>query len=180
MTGGVGLPNDDPSCYARLEVGGSRASKGVRGSTTPGSEFVIDTLVIGPGAHVSLVDLSDNGNRLECPSGKIIDESLTVNHLVFEDEARRLNTSGLNFSYQQLDGLKSQIITLAPEPVDFDADGDVDLIDVQHFLNCLPMTPLDYGCRVFDANGDDLLGAGEFQELLDVFTGPLVCPNTAP
>jgi hypothetical protein len=92
LTGGVGLPDDDPSGYAQLEVGGTDLGDdpdthvgNVAGFT---DNFDLSTLSVGPGAHVRLTDVVNNGNRggVGGPS-----EALYVDTLSFADGAGRLH-----------------------------------------------------------------------------------------
>jgi hypothetical protein len=64
-------------------------------------------LVIGPGAHVNLVDLIDNGNR-NGPAGP--PEALYVGRLSFADPDSLLNLNGLHLYYDQLLGSPTQLL----------------------------------------------------------------------
>jgi len=96
MNGGVGASMMVLDDWACLEVGGS--DLGIDPSTHTGdpngfvNNFDLSTLVIGPGAHVLLADLFDNGNR----GGMWFDEALYVDTLVFADAEGVLNLNGLH------------------------------------------------------------------------------------
>ncbi len=76
------------------------------------NNFQIPRVVVGPGAHVQLADVIDNGNR-NGPGGA--DEALYVRTLEFADADGRLALNGLPLYYQNLIGDASQIIAV-PEP----------------------------------------------------------------
>ncbi len=96
MNGGVGASMMVLDDWACLEVGGT--DLGIDPNTYTGDpngffdNFDLSTLVIGPGSHVLLTDLFDNGNR----GGMWFDEALYVDTLVFADAQGILNLNGLH------------------------------------------------------------------------------------
>ena len=55
---------------------------------------------------------------------------------------------------------------------DFDADGDVDLVDFAAFQGCFDSTPMATGCVPGDMNGDDAIDLNDFEDFLAVMFGP--------
>lgn len=109
MTGGVGAAVGDWSHWASMEIGG----KDLGNAASDGfvDNFDLTELRIGPGAHVYLADLIDNGGRVSGP------EAIYVDTLRFADGAGQLDLNGLHIYYKNLIGSEAQIITAAvPEP----------------------------------------------------------------
>lgn len=126
ITGGT-----QPGSGTTLEIGGVD-----RGADPSGwiDNFQLDTLEIGPGACVSLVNQNDN-------SGSPL-EALYVRELRFSDQSARLNTNGLPFYYVSLSGGDaSQIVNFpggqgcASCPGDIDGDSTVALTDLTTLLS---------------------------------------------
>ncbi len=121
LTGGVGLPDDDSTDYASLEVGGQDiGTNPVDHVGDPAgflNDFNIPELVIGPDAHVSLIDHADNGNRVDAGYG--LSEALYVDVLRFDDAQGRLNLDGLHLYYNTLYGSLDQIVDLPLNQVTF-------------------------------------------------------------
>lgn len=111
MNGGVGASPASPDGWASLEVGGSDLgtdpANHVGAPAGFGNNFELAELVIGPGAHVSLVDALDNGNR---GASHGFPEALYVNTLTFADGAGQLNLNGLHLYFNTLNGSASQIV----------------------------------------------------------------------
>jgi len=111
MTGGVGAQTGQWENWGRLEVGGT--DLGTDSDNHQGDplgfdmNFDLSILRIGPGAHVYLEDLIDNGNR-NGPFGP--NESLYVDVLEFADSAGLLNLNGLHLYFGSLVGDPAQII----------------------------------------------------------------------
>jgi len=65
---------------------------------------------------------------------------------------------------------------------DHEPDGDVDLVDLEVFVNCLtgPVDPLSPGCEVFDENSDSHVDLYDFRGFQTAFTGapPAVITKT--
>jgi hypothetical protein len=55
---------------------------------------------------------------------------------------------------------------------DFDADGDVDLMDVAAFQNCLPQAAAQLECVPADANADSFINLSDAAAVPGVQTGP--------
>jgi hypothetical protein len=113
MDGGTAATAGSNTGWATLELGQKD-----NGPAGPGYDigFSIPALEIGPGAHVLLTDLLDNGNR-GGPAGT--PESLYVDQLSFDDPSAQVDLHGLHLYYRQLTaGSASQIIDSAsvPEP----------------------------------------------------------------
>lgn len=104
MLGGV------PGDCVNLEVGGVDVGTNPQGWV---NNFHVDRLLIGPGAHVQLVDEFDNSPGLG-------DEALYVNTLEFADPTGVLALNGLQIYYATLIGNVSQVRpdcrALAPMP----------------------------------------------------------------
>ncbi len=76
--------------------------------------YVVPHLILGPGAHVSLADQADNGNRGD-PGGAA--EALYVDTVTFLDGTSRLNLNGLHLYYAAINGSPTQILDdPLPEP----------------------------------------------------------------
>ncbi len=121
MTGGVGIDWHNPDQWIGLEVAG--LDDGATAWQPPGwvnapidadPGFFLDTLVIGPGAHIKLEDLIDNQHR-GGPAGQA--EALYVYNLQFEDAQGQLWLNDLHLYYNNLVGGTSQIVAgEVPEP----------------------------------------------------------------
>lgn len=174
VSGGTGLPSDDPTGYARLEVAGTDRGHDPEGHVGNPKGFVWNfahpELIIGPGAHVSLVDREDNGNRIDHGFGR--DEALFVNRLTFSDGAGRLNVNGLHLYYEKLAGAPDQVIDLPAPLGDDDADGDTDLWDFAALQNCFATFPLDHRCRTFDYDDNSNVDHLDHKSFVDGITGP--------
>ena len=110
------------------------------------NNFEFWQLVINSGAHISLVDVIDNGNR-NGPNG--VAEALYVNRLVFEDTTGRLNLNGLHLYYNELvDGDISQIIDLPQLLGDLNCDGEIDEYDIDAFVLAL-VSPGEYSSTYY-------------------------------
>jgi PKD repeat protein len=116
MTGGIGDSED--ADWASVEVGGQDLGTDPINhvgdpSGFANSNFYIPILNIGPGAHVRLVDLIDNGNR-NGPFGQA--EALYVQELRFEDSTGALDVNGLHLYYMQTNAGPDQIIEMDTTP----------------------------------------------------------------
>ena len=170
MVGGVGLPDDDPTDYARLEIGGE--DLGDDPDTHQGNpagfidNFHLTELVIGPDAHVRLVDEVVN-------AGGVLPEALYVETLTFADATGRLDLNGLHLYYQSISppGSEAQIIDC---PLgDAVCDGDVDAEDFAAFQACFGVEPLPPECRRFDLDSDGDVDIDDF----DIFAGNMSGPS---
>jgi len=174
VTGGVGLPDDDPAGYAALEVGGQDFGSDPANHVGAPSGFIanfsLPRLIIGTGAHVSLFDRIDNSNRVDHGFG--LDEALYVDELVFADTTGRLNVNGVHLYFNTLVGDASQVVDIERRLGDYAADGDVDLADIGHYQICFGATPVDHGCQVFDFNADGAIGELDTGPFLDGVSGP--------
>jgi len=140
ITGGVGLSDHDPAGYAVLEIGGFDLGTDPAGHVGDPAGFLdnfhLETLLIGPGAHVSLHDTRDNGNR----GGTFGDaEALYVRHLEFADADGRLDLNGLHLYFETLNAPAGgeQLVDLLPTLGDLDCDGDIDFDDINAFVVAL-------------------------------------------
>jgi hypothetical protein len=111
MNGGVGSPLGDWDQWASLEIGGmdfgTNPLTHVGATASFSNNFDLTELIIGPGAHVRLTDLINNGN-LNGPFGA--HEALYVDTVRFLDTSGLLNTFCLNLYYKNLIGNLNQII----------------------------------------------------------------------
>ena len=172
MSGGVGDSDCNSAGYAELEVAGQ--DLGIDPESHAGDpagfvdNFELPNLLIGPAAHVSLVDNMDNGNR-DGPFG--VSEALYVDTLTFTDVEGRLNLNQLHLYYNNLNGSEGQIIhdnngNGIPDececPADFDGSSDVNAADLAELLSswgpCV-------GCPA-DFDGDDVVDSADLAELL--------------
>jgi len=97
-----------------------------------------------------------------------INTGLAPADLAFNEATR----SALIPSPYGADGLS--IVTLFP-PGDFDADGDVDLLDVAVFQNCYTGSsggPVASGCRAGDLDGDGGITLEDYTDFEVLLTGP--------
>lgn len=121
MTGGVKAPVGQWDQWASLEIGGTDFGSDPSSHTGDlqgfDKNFDLTKLEIGPGAHVLLTDLIDNGNRGGLGG---LAESLYVDRIVFDDANGSLNLNGLHLYYKTVTGgaMAQQIIDVAvvPEP----------------------------------------------------------------
>jgi hypothetical protein len=156
LNGGVGVADYDPSAYVRLEIGGEDLGDDPNSHVGDPNGFVsnfeLSELVIGPGAHVSLEDLVDNGNR-DGMGGPA--EALYVDRLAFADPDGRLVLNGLHLYFNTLAGESSQICDSPPLFGDLDGDGTVGLSDLATLLgNYGEPGPWSYEDGDLDADGD--------------------------
>jgi hypothetical protein len=114
MDGGTAATPASGAAWATLELG--EKDNGAAG-TGYDSSFSIPALEIGPGAHVLLQDLLDNGNRGGSAGNP---EALYVDRLSFDDPTGQIDLNGLHLYYRQLvTGSVGQIINAplsVPEP----------------------------------------------------------------
>jgi len=158
FVGGTGRAHENSIGYAQLEVGDR--------NSVSSATFEFPEIVVGSGAHLSLFDRFDNGNR---GAG---DEALHVGVLRFANTEARLNRNGLQVYYETLIGSAEQIINLPRRRNDYDADGDIDLYDFASFDRCFSVDPADHGCRILDNNGDFRLGIADYGVFRIRMSGP--------
>jgi hypothetical protein len=118
MSGGVGATAQNYGDWGKLEIGGvDLGTDPVNHVGAPAGflvNFELPELIIGVGAHVTLVDLVDNGNRGGAFGNP---EALYVDTLTLADTTSQLNLNGLHLYYNTLSGDPAQIVdALIPEP----------------------------------------------------------------
>jgi hypothetical protein len=174
INGGVSQPNDNATNYARIEIGSADFGTDPIGHAGAPvgyiANFALPALIIGPDAHVSLVDRQNNGNRVDHGFGR--DEALYVTRVVFTDAEGRLNLNGLHLYFDELIGSQGQIVDLTRQAGDDDADGDLDLKDFSGFQLCFGNTAPDHRCRIFDFDEDDRIGLLDHAVFLATMSGP--------
>ena len=162
MYGGAGLPPDSPEGYAQLEIGGE--DFGDNPVTHEGNSngfvqnFDLQELVIGPDAHVVLVDNIDNGNRGGVGGAS---EALYVETLRFADSKGILDLNGLHLYYRHL--------CLAGDAT---CDGDVDLRDFARFQVCYGAALTGAGCEHLDFDMNGMINSADYGVFGDAITGP--------
>ena len=174
LTGGQGLADDDPTRYVRLEIGGE--DLGYDPDTHYGhpdgfvENFHLTELALGSGAHVTLVDLMDNGNR-GGPTGDA--EALYVKTLRFADGTGRLNLNGLHLYYETIDPPGSEIVQLTDcRLADSECDSDVDLQDFARFQTCFGANQIPAECARFDFDGDGVVDLYDYEVFEASASGP--------
>jgi hypothetical protein len=138
--------------------------------------FVLPHVIIGPGAHVQLADVVDNGNR----GGPVSDdEALYIRRLEFADADGRLMTNGLPLYYKALIGDPSQIVDGAQgdECGDATEDGVITATDALAALQAAIGTRVCLPC-VCDVDNSGATTASDALRLLQAAVGQpveLVC-----
>ena len=117
------------------------------------SNMQLNTLKIGPGAHVQLVDQVNNNHRGGAGGSA---EALYVETLQFVDAAARLDLGGLHLYYHTLVGNTAQITNSGCAcPGDLDENGTIDLSDLAISLSHYGMqSGATYGDGDLDGDGD--------------------------
>ncbi len=173
MTGGVGLPDHDPTNYVTLEVGGM--DRGLDPSTHQGApagflnNYGLTELIIGPGTHLSLVDRFDNGNR-GGTGGQV--EALYVDTLRFADTTGFLNLNGLHLYYNTIDPPSASNQMIDCRYTDGNCDGDVDMADFAMFQTCFGRGSIPNRCDRYDLNVDGDIDLQDYELFANTLSSP--------
>ncbi|MFN0137431.1 MAG: YHYH protein [Phycisphaerae bacterium] len=132
------------------------------------ANFQLDRLVVGPGAHIRLVDAINNGRR-NGPAGAA--EALYVNTIEFADLAGRIDTDGKRLYVLNVIGNAGQIISgQCSCPTDTNEDAEIDLSDLSRVLAMFGVCAGDPSySALLDFDGSGCIDLGDLSRLLARF-----------